>query len=166
MEANIRAKNPRPSNGLFVATAAATFIALAAAFFGPASADSPLSPSEPPLRRVISVYDGDTLRTREEGSVRLLGMDTPEIRGACPREIEMARAARDHVHERTRGGVRLLDRVRDDHGRLQASVDRYGRKLRLGIAADGGDLRHELIAMGLAVPYWGRGVRKDWCKPE
>ena len=63
--------------------------ALAAAFcLGSALAEAP--------RRVLNVYDGDTLTVRGLGTVRLLGFDAPEIgwRARCPREDALAREAR------------------------------------------------------------------------
>ncbi len=133
--------------------------ALAAAFcVGSALAERP--------RRVLSVYDADTITVQGLGTVRLLGIDAPEIgwRARCPREDRLAREARDWVFRRTRGGIVLRDAV-DDRGRRQPDRDKYGRLLRKGHAPDEGDLGAELVAHGLAVPYWGRGPRKDWCKP-
>lgn len=129
------------------------------------SASSAVAPA-PDLRRVVRIYDGDTITTREDGSVRLLGYDAPELgsRARCPREDQLARAARDHLAARLAGGVELRTAV-DDRGRRQADKDRYGRLLRAAFAADGGDMAAELIGQGLAVPYWGRGARKDWCAP-
>ena len=54
---------------------------------------------------VTSVYDGDTLKVSATiwpgitwaGSVRVLGVDTPEIRGKCPEEKAKAIAAREFV---------------------------------------------------------------------
>lgn len=132
--------------------------ALAAAFcVGSALAEKP--------RRVLRVADGDTLTTREDGTVRLLGYDSPEMghRARCPREAALAVEARDWIVRRTRGGV-LLREATDDRGRRQPDRDRYGRLLRKGFAPDGGDLAAELIEHQLAVPYWGRGPRKDWCR--
>ncbi len=133
--------------------------ALAAALcLGSALAEAP--------RRVLDVYDGDTITVRGLGPVRLLGLDAPEIgwRARCPKEDALAREARDWIVRRTRGGV-LLREATDDRGRRQPDRDRYGRLLRKGFAPDGGDLAAELIEHRLAVPYWGRGQRKDWCKP-
>lgn len=120
---------------------------------------------EPPpasaLRRVISVHDGDSIRTREDGAVRFAGGDAPEIgSGArCPAENALAIKARDYVAARTSGGVALVRR----HG--DRDREKYGRLLRRPIAPDGGDIVAEMISLGLAVAYEGRGLRKDWCRP-
>ena len=55
--------------------------------------------------RVVSVYDGDTLTVDAEPwpgltartKVRVAGVDTPEIRGKCQAEKDLAIQARDFV---------------------------------------------------------------------
>lgn len=129
-----------------------------------AGASAPACPQPSPVQTVKSVYDGDTLTTHELGPVRLAGIDTPEIghRARCRREADLGAMARNHLVARTANGVRL-ERAVDDAGRQQPDTDKYGRALRSAFAPDGGDLRAEMIRLKLAVPYWGRGVRMDWC---
>lgn len=140
--------------------------AFAAVAFGAfvAAADGPATPSK--LQRVVSIWDGDTIRTIESGAVRLAGFDAPELGkgGArCPEEDRLAREARDHLASLIRArGVRL-ERARDDRGRLQPDADRYNRLLRAAYTADDADIAADMIAKGYAVPYWGKGTRKDWC---
>ncbi len=112
-----------------------------------------------PLHTVISVYDGDTLRTREEGSVRVAGIDAPEIgwRARCPAEQSRAIQARDWLKVRTAGGVDLRRLSGPDR-------EKYGRLLRTPFAPDGANIADELVTLGLAVRYNGRGARPDWCK--
>lgn len=65
--------------------------------------------------RVLSVYDGDTVKVEAamwpgltwKGSVRVEGVDTPELRGKCEAEKRKARAARDFVRERVGKRVTL-----------------------------------------------------------
>lgn len=132
-------------------------------------------PAPPRFERVVSVYDGDTFRTRESGSVRLLGLDTPEIRGACALEKRLAVEARDALRSllgygSPENGV-ALRRTLDDRGRRQADRDRYNRLLRAGANREGVDLTEAMLAARsrdgrpLAVPYWGRGPKRDWCAP-
>lgn len=131
-------------------------------------------PAPPSVRpeRVVSVYDGDTLTTRESGSVRLAGYDSPERghRGRCARERRLALEARDALAALVTGGV-TLRRAVDDRGRLQANIEKWRRPLRAGTAADGRDVAQAMLAARakdgsrLAVPYWGRGPRMDWCEP-
>ncbi len=120
---------------------------------------------------VEEVIDGDTLRVRARiwlGQdlaiyVRLAGVDTPEVRGACARERELAQQARDFVASRLAPG-------RDPGGDREASVQlrevRYGKYARRVVArvetAAGLDLGTALLAAGLAQPYDG-GRRPIWC---
>ena len=56
------------------------------------------------INEVINVYDGDTFRVNidefppiigENIAIRILGIDTPEIKGNCQRERQLAIKARD-----------------------------------------------------------------------
>lgn len=120
---------------------------------------------EPPIRGVTfhSCYDGDTCTVSLPGThalfgdhiaVRLDGIDTPEIKGQCPREIELARSARDLVNARLAGASRidLEDLGRDKYFRIGARV-----------MADGQDVGAELLRLGLAVPYNGGTKIMNWC---
>jgi micrococcal nuclease len=96
--------------------------------------------------------DGDTLRCGAE-RVRIIGLDTPEMRGQCPRETRLARAAKDRMTQLIASGVRLEPRGRDRYRRLLAVVrDRQGR-----------DVARVMIREGHARPYNGRGRREGWC---
>ena len=61
------------------------------------------------VSRVISVYDGDTFRVDIDSlppivgkniPIRLNGVDTPEIRGKCGHEKDLAIKARDFVRNK------------------------------------------------------------------
>ena len=116
----------------------------------------------PVSARVLEVIDGDTILVRAriwigqevETRVRLVGIDTPEMRGACAHERGLAIAARDFVVAALAGGsVRLRD-IR--HGK-------YGGRVLARVAtAEGDDLGALLIAAGLARAYRG-GRRGGWC---
>lgn len=96
--------------------------------------------------------DGDTLRCGSE-RIRVIGVDAPEMRGACPREVRLARSARDRLARLAARGVTIEPRGRDRYRRLLAVVrDREGR-----------DVAQTLIAEGLARPCHGRGRRQGWC---
>ena len=120
------------------------------------------SPNIQAPARVLSVYDGDTVRVEAAmwpgltwtGSVRVEGVDTPEIRGKCEKEKRKAVAARDFVRQRVGKRV-VLENVRKGKyaGRVVARV-------RL---ADGSDLTELLIRAKLGRPYTG-GRRQGWCK--
>lgn len=108
-------------------------------------------------------YDGDTCMMSLPGihplfgdhiPVRLAGIDTPEMKGQCEREKQLARQARDLVrsHLSRAGEIRLRKASRDKYFRVDARV-----------IADGADLSEILINQGLAVPYDGGAKTKDWC---
>ncbi len=109
---------------------------------------------------VVSVYDGDTMTVDAEPwpgltartKVRVAGVDTPEIRGKCQTEKDMAARARDFVRA-TVGATVQLTNIRPGKyaGRMIADVWVNGRKL--------SDL---LIAENLGRPYHG-GRRLGWC---
>ena len=97
--------------------------------------------------------DGDTLRVGRE-RVRIIGLDTPEMRGQCPRENAMARQARDRMAQLVAGGVRLAPSGRDRYGRLLAVVrDNRGR-----------NVAQVMIREGRARLYEA-GRRAGWCAP-
>lgn len=105
---------------------------------------------------VSYVYDGDTVALRcggREERARLIGLDTPETRGA---RCEAESIAGDDATERLRaliakGGVTFTRHGRDTHGRWLI-------QLRVG----GVDVADTMIREEYAVPYSG-GTRIDWC---
>lgn len=111
--------------------------------------------------RVLSVYDGDTVKVEADmwpgltwrGSVRVEGVDTPELRGKCDGEKRKAVAARDFVRQRVGKRVTLVNVKKGKYaGRVVARV-------RL---ADGSDLTEILIRANHGTPYDG-GRRRGWC---
>ena len=80
--------------------------------------------------RIARVVDGDTVVTASGEKVRLMGYDTPEIRGQCPRERELARQATALLRRLTGSGLKL-----ERHGR-----DRYRRTLAVARTPAGGDV--------------------------
>ena len=112
---------------------------------------------------VVKVYDGDTITVEADiwpgliwrGSVRVDGVDTPEIRAKCPEEKVLALKAKAFVLHRTPIGstVELSGVKRGKYaGRVVAKVeDEQGR-----------DLTDALIAEGLGRRYDG-AARESWC---
>ena len=111
---------------------------------------------------VLRVIDGDTIAVRAriwigqsvDTRVRIVGVDTPELRGECALEIELATAAQDLVIEALGDQPVTLRNVRYDKfgGRVLARVESY----------TGEDIARLLIAAGLGRPYDG-GKRAPWC---
>jgi micrococcal nuclease len=137
---------------------------LAGAFLGLIYAYSPSLPAadaeaeaEAPIVAEIAavrVIDGDTF---DYGGmrVRVADIDTPELRGRCAEEIDLARQASRRLEELLAAGPFELERL--PSGRDE---DRYGRKLRI-VTRGGRSLGDELVAEGLARTWSGR--REPWC---
>ena len=146
---------PRARVARRAAIAVAAFAAAAAAgcALGRAQPDAPLTPV-----RVTRVVDGDTIEVKTGGRrerVRLLGIDTPELRRPAGAECGAA-AARANLRRLTRSG-RGDTRVRLHTDPGSGDVrDRYGRLLAY---ADGphGDLGEAQLRAGLALVYRHRG---------
>lgn len=111
---------------------------------------------------IVEVIDGDTVKVRAhiwlgqaiETSVRLDGINTPELRGGCDEERRLAARARDYLMQLLQGGAVSLRDVR---------YDKYGGRVVARVDDDAGrDLGAALIAAGLARPYDG-GKRRPWC---
>ena len=108
-------------------------------------------------------YDGDTCTFIIQGihplfgekiSVRITGIDTPEIRGKCEQEKALAKEARDVVRgilEKAHQ-INLLDEERGKYFRIVAKVVAVGK-----------DIGQTLIDQGMAVEYDGGKKTKDWC---
>lgn len=111
---------------------------------------------------VLRVVDGDTVEVAAHiwlgqevrVAVRLAGIDTPELRGACAREQKLARDARALLAQAAEATPVTLHDV---------ETDKYGGRVRADLRdAQGVSLSHRLIAAGLARPYDG-GRRASWC---
>ena len=116
------------------------------------------------LAEIISVYDGDTFRANipnyppivgENIGIRINGIDTPEIRGKCAKEISLAKDAQSFAEKTLRSAevVELRNLQRGKYFRIVADV-----------YADGINVGDQLIKEGLAVVYDGGRKAKDWCE--
>ena len=118
--------------------------------------------SGPVQAEVIRVVDGDTIVVRAhvwlgqsiETSVRLDGIDTPEMHSNCQAERKMAEHARDELASLIQHRRVVLYHVRDGKyaGRVLASIK----------TEDGIDLAHYMLDQGIARPYHGH-KRQPWC---
>ena len=115
--------------------------------------------SDPPARdgcRVTHVHDGDTVTLRCDGraeTARLIGLDTPELDGACAHERDAAQAARAALAARVRAATEV--RVAFE------GHDRYGRAL-VRLWLDGTEAAEAMLAAGHGRSYDG-GRRAGWC---
>jgi micrococcal nuclease len=102
----------------------------------------------------VRVIDGDTI-DYDGLRIRIADIDTPEVRGRCAHESELAARATARLRELLAGGAIELHRL--PSGRDE---DRYGRKLRI-VTRDGRSVGDMLVAEGLARTWTGR--REPWC---
>ncbi len=115
------------------------------------------------VSEVTSIYDADTFRVNIKAwpdivgkhmSVRVLGVDAPEIRGKCQLEKQAARRAKQFTVDALRSAsfIELRNIKRGKYFRLLADV-----------YIDGQSLAQALIAANQARPYYG-GTRQSWCE--
>jgi len=121
------------------------------------------SASLPSITAALNLYviDGDTVRTNGE-SIRLIGFDTPETRGA---QCEAERVLAYEASERLRQVIDQAATIRIEYETTRAgspSRDRYGRLLAV-LFLEGRDAGVVLINEGLACAYSGRTARGSWC---
>jgi endonuclease YncB( thermonuclease family) len=113
--------------------------------------------------KVVSVYDGDTFRVNIKSypdivgkriAIRLNGVDTPEIRGKCKEEKQLAKKAKSVVKTRLKRAkqIELRNMQRGKYFRIVADV-----------YVDGKSLANILLEKKLAVRYSGSTKVKDWC---
>jgi len=115
------------------------------------------------VSEVTSIYDADTFRVNIDSwpdiigsrmSVRVLGVDAPEIRGKCDSEKKAARLAKKFTVGFLRDGakIELRNIQRGKYFRILAEV-----------YVDGINLAEGLIKAKHARPYEG-GKRMGWCQ--
>lgn len=113
---------------------------------------------------VTSIYDGDTFRVNINSYPKVIGyrmairvnaIDTPELRGKCKKEKQLARKAKQLTVSILRGAkqIELRNVQRGKYFRIVADV-----------YADGKSLGEQLIKNDLAVKYNGVTKTKDWCE--
>jgi len=114
--------------------------------------------------KFIKNYDGDTITFQipdvhpllgNNISVRVFGLDTPEIKGKLPCEKDAARTAKRLIEN-------LLKNAKVIHV-ANVQRDKYFRILG-NVIVDGRSLQDVLLKNGLAYEYHGETKRKiDWC---
>lgn len=117
--------------------------------------------------KVIKVYDGDTITIATQlhngdvcpilkmykFNVRILGIDTPELKTTNAIERELGIIARDSLSEMIYGKVVRLENV---------SYDKYGRIL-CNLFLNDINISEWLISKNHAVRYSGGTKIKKWC---
>ena len=116
------------------------------------------------ISEVTSVYDGDTFRVNIPGfpelfgrniGIRINGIDTPEIKGKCEQEKQLALEAKQFTMEMLSKAkvVELRNLQRGKYFRIVADI-----------YADGVNVGDALVNESLAVVYDGGKKVKDWCQ--
>ena len=112
--------------------------------------------------QVVSVYDGDTFKIDlpnmhplfgDDLSIRLFGVDTPEMRGTSDEVKALAKQAQELTEKALRGAnkIELRNPQRGKYFRIVSEV-----------WIDGESLADTLKAKGLAKNYDGEGARPEW----
>ena len=99
---------------------------------------------------ISSVTDGDTIKLSDGTSVRLLQIDTPELRGNECYAVEAQKALAKLLNRS--GKISLIPDPDLDQ------VDRYGRILRY-LFIGKRNINLEMVRIGAASPYFYRGER-------
>lgn len=113
--------------------------------------------------KILSVYDGDTFKASFEiwpnhfavSSVRILGFDSPEIRGKCAGEKDQAIKARELARSLLKEGVTVS----------VIGPDKYGGRVDAIVYINGRDMADIMIEAGMGRAYVG-GKRKGWCSEK
>ncbi|MFN2098997.1 thermonuclease family protein [Altererythrobacter sp. MF3-039] len=104
------------------------------------------------------VIDGDTIAIGSE-RIRIMGIDTPEVRAECEAEARLADIATNELRDWLNAGPFMM------RGRIDEPIDRYGRQLRELYRNEGGFnayVGQHMIDRGVARRYYGAG-RDGWC---
>lgn len=109
------------------------------------------------------VYDGDTImvtlpslpKPLSNASVRVLGIDAPEMRGKCQKETDAAKEAKLFFQKLLAQTTTIT--------LTSFAWDKYGGRIDANVFIGGVDVANELIKAGLVRPYAG-GARASWCK--
>ena len=112
----------------------------------------------------VRVIDGDTIKADVElglglvlrgRTIRLQGIDSPEVRGVGAEEKEAGLKARDFLKQRLDKAGTLTVRLKPGAGKVGSrrgggSSDKYGRLIGV-LYADGANLNELLVSSGMAV---------------
>lgn len=116
------------------------------------------------IYKVTKVIDGDTfeiettdqsLLIQELGlRIRVSGIDTPEMKGKCAKEKELAQKAKKIA------SVLMLNK---DVKLSNVKWDKFGGRIDAKVEIDNIDLAQALIKNKLAIEYNGEKKSKNWC---
>lgn len=108
------------------------------------------------------VIDGDTFESNIKPfpnlsplKIRILGIDTPELRGKCEKEKQLAKEAKSFVSLLVKDKPVKFDVVK---------YDKFGGRVTGNAYVENESIANILISKGMAFPYSGTGPKRDWCK--
>lgn len=112
--------------------------------------------------KIDRVYDGDTAMFSMPNmpphlakmSVRLVGIDTAEMRSRCQSEKTLATNAKQFLKNEIEGKLVTLS---------GCNWDKYGGRLDCVVFKDGQNINQKMINNRLAVPYNGGKKLTNWC---
>jgi endonuclease YncB( thermonuclease family) len=107
-------------------------------------------------------YDGDTCyvaaktlpKSLRNMSIRILGIDTPEIRANCPEEKSLALQGRAFANDMFKNADNIEFR--------NLKWDKYGGRILADVYIDGISYKNKIIEAGLAREYYG-DKKIGWC---
>ncbi len=112
--------------------------------------------------KVVKIVDGDTFTIKvdflpeelgDRINIRILGIDTPEMRGRCIDEVMKAKEAKNYLAKIVKDNdYRVIIKGRDKYFRLIGDLkigDKYVSKM--------------MIDGGYAVSYNGKIHKQSWC---
>ncbi len=111
---------------------------------------------------ILYIYDADTFFVhcpecpKNKRGVRVMGVDSPEIKGQCQAEKLLAREAKQFAVGKIRS-AKTIELIPNPERRY----DKYDRLL-AWVRLDGRDLGKLLIGAGLGRVYGGE-KRRSWC---
>jgi micrococcal nuclease len=127
------------------------------------------------VAKFVDCHDGDTCKPSEiwshlgttrlprimVASIRLRGIDTPEMRGSCALERCLAQRGKETLGQFVLSGATSRRRRI-----IECGHDKYFRYLCDILDDDGLRASDAMVGSGLATPWNGRGGRPlDWCQP-
>jgi endonuclease YncB( thermonuclease family) len=119
-----------------------------------------------PQDNILYIFDGDTffvmcqsgyICNNNKLSIRVVGVDTPEIKSSCEQEKKLARAAKQHTVAMLRNASTIELIINQN-----TPYDKYSRLL-ARVVVDGVYLDKSLIENNLGRKYYGKNKRASWC---
>lgn len=113
--------------------------------------------------KVTGVIDGDTLRAEatalpdslKKVSIRVMGIDTPEIHGKCQIEKTKALEAKEFLTRKFQETKEITFKWME--------WDKYGGRILAEVYFDGKEVREMMKDAGYAASYYGEKKSGIWC---